>query len=556
MKNAVRGLALATAGSIALGGAPAKGDYLNAVGNPAAQRAATLFTLTNFVTGLTEPTGFAFLPDGRMLITEKGGNLLIADKNGATALAGTFTVDTESEKGLLHVIVHPDFATNRLLVFYYSANDSIGGTDLDRHRVVTVPLDANDKLDMTQEKILVRGLRGPANHDGGALAIGVDGKLYIGDGDTGCNSGQAPEPVQPPTNFFATCLTVPNGKILRVNLDGSIPNDNPLVNSPQVTACGTTCGTDVTGLAPAAGTAIRKDIWAWGFRNPWSFWVDKQTGNLWVGDVGEITYEEINVIPPTGGGKHYGWPWREGPFGHPLNTCQSIDPNAGDCVDPQYFCYHQGGGNGVDGNCGAIVAGVIVDSCDWPAAYRGQFYFGDYSRKWITSLTVSPDRKRITQTSGRHPFVFTQAGGPTHIDTGPDGALYYTSLVAGQSTGTVARVAPKNPAPCPVVDAGSAGSGGSAGSDGSAAGAGAQAGGSPNGGSSGAAGAAGSDHAGGTSSSDGSAKDSDASTGAVSRDDGGCGCRVTSNANDVRTVMLSATIGTLVFARRRRRATR
>src|SRR4029079_5474878 len=108
-----------------------------------------------------------------------------------TSTAGTFTVDTESEKGLLHVLLHPNFASNRLLIFYYSAADSIGGTDLDRHRVVTVPLGTNDQLDMTQETILVRGLRGPANHDGGAIAIGPDGKLYVGDGDTGCNSGLA-----------------------------------------------------------------------------------------------------------------------------------------------------------------------------------------------------------------------------------------------------------------------------------------------------------------------------------------------------------------------------
>src|SRR5678810_1290057 len=114
---------------------------------------------------------------------------------------------------------------------YYSAAMSIGGTDVARHRVVTVALGNNDTIDTSQETILVQGLRGPANHDGGALAIGPDGKLYIGVGDTGCNSNTAPEPVYTPTNFFATCLTVPNGKILRVNLDGSIPNDNPLVNA-------------------------------------------------------------------------------------------------------------------------------------------------------------------------------------------------------------------------------------------------------------------------------------------------------------------------------------
>src|SRR5207244_3667210 len=132
----------------------------------------------------------------------------------------------------------PAFASNGRLFFYYSASDAIGGVDDDRNRAVSITLKGDGTLDKASEKVLVRGLEGRANHDGGALAIGPDGKLYIGDGDSGCNSGQATEPPYTPTNFFATCLSHNgNGKIMRVNLDGSIPSDNPLVGKSNVTQC-------------------------------------------------------------------------------------------------------------------------------------------------------------------------------------------------------------------------------------------------------------------------------------------------------------------------------
>lgn len=551
----------------------------------AAGAPATNFTVGTYVSGLTTPTSFAFLPSGLIIVTDKEGQVYTSDAKTAPKLAGTFQVDTESEKGLLHVIVHPDFATNRLLIFYYSAADAIGGTDLDRHRVVTVPLKTDGTLDMTQETILVRGLRGPANHDGGALAIGPDGKLYVGDGDTGCNSNKPPEPVYTPTNFFATCLTVPNGKILRVNLDGSIPNDNPLVNAPEVTACGTTCGTDVTTLAPATGTAIRKDIWAWGFRNPWRFWFDSKTGNLWVGDVGEVTYEEVDVIPPSGKGKHYGWPWREGIKGHPASTCQNILPNAGDCVDPQYSCSHGTSSEAdIDSNCQALMGGAIVDSCSWPKAFQGLYYFGDNSRKWIATLTPTADRNGIASHT-RTPFVNT-TGGPSHIDVGPDGALYYASIGQGSGSGTIMRVAPKNPVACAPPDAG-ASSGGAANAGGTSnaggaanaggtsnAGGAANAGGasSSNGGSGQAGGAAGSGAGGSTQGGAGTTGTGagpaggaqgagapngtvDGSTGsAASGDTGGCGCRIESGARNDGAALVSLLAGALVLARRRRRA--
>jgi glucose/arabinose dehydrogenase len=394
--------------------------------------AAKSFKLIDHVTGLGQTTDVAFLPDGRMVIAEKEGALKIRSANGKVTVAGTFAVDDNSEKGLLGVIPHPAFASNRLLILYYSAAQ---GTSRDKHRVVTVPLRADGTLDRAAEKVLVQGLRGPANHDGGALAIGPDGKLYVGVGDTGCNSGHLPSPQSPPSNYFGTCLTNGNGKILRVELDGAIPADNPLVGATPVTACGDGCR-DV----PSATGAARTDIWAWGFRNPWRFWFDPKTGNLWVGDVGEVDYEEVNVIPPKPAARHYGWPWREGSSGFPREKCRETAPDTGACVDPVYLCSHRGGR---DGDCHSITAGAIVDSCHWPDAFRGRYFFADNVHGRIWSVGVNAARNGVVAGS-RRDFGRISDGIPVSIRLGPDGDLYLAVL-----PGKVVRIAPKVARPCP-----------------------------------------------------------------------------------------------------------
>src|SRR5262245_65077457 len=269
----------------------ARADALSTTGQPSP---AAIFTLEErFVSGTGQTTDFRWLPDGRLVVINKSGGVLVRPATGGPLVsAGSFDVDTGSEKGLLGVAVHPDFATNVQLFFYYSAAASAGGTDDDRHRVVMRTLGSDSRLS-PGETVLLRGLRGPANHDGGALDIGPDRLLYVGVGDTGCNSGQVPEPPYTPTNFYATCLAdFPqtngggNGKILSIGLDGGIPATNPLVGATGVTACGTSCAAPISdGML---GTA-RAEIFAWGFRNPFRLWVDPLTGRVWVGDVGEIS---------------------------------------------------------------------------------------------------------------------------------------------------------------------------------------------------------------------------------------------------------------------------
>lgn len=391
---------------------------------------ADTFTFSDYFKTLPQLTDFRFLPDGRLVVISKDGHVkLMAKGGGAITDAGSFPVSTTSEQGLLGVEVHPDFPTNHILFFYYSRSSTATtdpGTDVDRHRVVSVVLKDDGTLDMTTEKILMRGLRGPANHDGGALAVSKDRHLFIGDGDTGCNCNCAPGTNM--SNSFATCLTNPNGKISRINLDGTIPADNPLIGK-TVTACGDTCGTQISMLGTS--TMPRTEIWNWGFRNPFRIWSDPVTGYLWVGDVGEITWEEVDVV--KGGGHHYGWPEREGFAGQPATWCTTIQPNNGNCIDPVYACPRA--------DCQAIIGGQIVDSCDWPDAFKGLYFFGDEVTNKLYTLKVNATRDGVDMASRAH---FADFNGPTAIHAGPDGALYVSSI-----NGKITRFAVKSPVTCP-----------------------------------------------------------------------------------------------------------
>jgi glucose/arabinose dehydrogenase len=390
------------------------------------------FQLTPELTGLGDVTDLAFLPDGRLLVTEKDGAVLLraAASGDAVSVAARFDVDTEAEKGLLGVVVPPDFETSRRIVLYRSLADAAGGTDLDRNRVASFVLRDDGTLDLASERVLASGLRGPLNHDGGGMAIGPDGLLYVGVGDTGCNSGRAPGPAAPPSNYFATCLTNGNGKILRVALDGTVPPGNPLAGVAQATACGATCG-----VAPTGTAAPRTDVWAWGFRNPWRFAFDPATGALWVADVGEVTYEELTIAQA---GRHHGWPWREGRHGWAPAQCRSVVPDTGDCVDPVYECRHGGASGGVDGGCQSITGGAFLTGARWPASLQDRYVFGDNITADLWTVTLTADRRGVVPGSRR--ALGKAPGAPVSIRPGPDGDLFVASM-----PGQILRLSPATP---------------------------------------------------------------------------------------------------------------
>jgi glucose/arabinose dehydrogenase len=431
----------------------ARGDTLSTVGSPSP---ASLLTIEpEWQTGVGLVTDFRFLPDGRCVIVTQDGSVLVRPAGGGALIAaGSFPVIANNERGLLGVAVHPQFAKNGQLFFYYSASNAGGGTDVARNRVVMRTLGADSTLS-PDETPIVTGLAGPHNHNGGALDVGPDGHLYVGVGDGGCNSGTPPEALATPTNFHGTCLADHptsgaggNGKILRVALDGGIPPSNPLVGATDVTACGATCGTPI---APDQLGAPREEVWAWGFRNPFRLWVDPRTGNVWVGDVGEVAYEEITVARA---GRHHGWPWREGFAGHPASQCSVVrigttpggEPIFDDaCVDPVYACRHSGiAGSPLDGNCISITGGLILDACTWPDALRGRYVFGDSSNRLLWTIPTTPGRDDVA--GPRADFGRLEGAVPVAFRVGPDDALYVAAL-----PGRIARIAPQQPAVCGVA---------------------------------------------------------------------------------------------------------
>src|SRR5262249_28245772 len=195
----------------------------------AAQANASLvvpgFQVTTFQGGLSTPTAIAFLPDGRMLITEKGGALKLSDGTSASTLI-TLGVCTDSEMGLLGVAVDPNFSSNGFIYLYRTDNSAGCGSSTGRfNQVVRVTMGSGGTVSPASLTVLLTGIRTDlGNHDGGCLRIGPDGKLYASVGDTGLGDQVAPGNS---TNPYAQDLSSLNGKILRLNLDGSIPADNP-----------------------------------------------------------------------------------------------------------------------------------------------------------------------------------------------------------------------------------------------------------------------------------------------------------------------------------------
>lgn len=482
---------------------------------------ADSFDMTEFAIDLAQPTDIAILPDGRAVITQRNGDVVVIASDGTPIDAGHVEVDSgPDEQGLLGVVADPSFQSNHTLYFYASA----GGDAANKHQVQKIALGDDSQLSSDRPAIVDMGLRGPANHNGGGLFIHKR-QLYISVGDTGGNA-------TPPTNRFGTCLNVANGSILRVNLDGSVPDDNPLVGMDRVTGCMARTA-DLEDLPPDTR------IFTWGLRNPWRFWVDPQTDLLWIGDVGERAREEVTV---GGKGTHHGWPFWEGLIEYsqsdqpwrPANECQGITPPR-DCTAPVYDYPHS--------QSNASITGGLIPprGCGWDAPWSDRYFFGDYNSGRVWTLDVTSDRRSVVDDSRQD---FASTGGIVSFRMGADGALYLVEVTAG----SVQRVTPKGvdagACPPPVdtpdasvgTDAGAPAPDASAPSAGGAAGGGGRAGasGGANPGSGGSAGEGGTTAGGanGTGAAAGmpaaGASPDSGVTAPAAESDSGCSCRTAS----------------------------
>ena len=353
------------------------------------------FEETVFQGSLNLPTAIAFLPDGRMLITEKGGALKLSNGSSVSTLI-TIPVCDGSEMGLLGVAVDPNFASNGFVYLYRTKDNGNCLSSTGRfNEVVRITIGAGDTVNPSLLTVLVTGAQTDGgNHDGGCLRIGPDGKLYVGVGDTGIGDNQGGPGSS--TNPYSQDLNVLMGKVLRINLDGTIPADNPFFGQ----------------------VGKRGEIFAYGFRNPFRFSFDPLTGKLWLADVGDLTIEEIDIV--TSGG-NYGWPHCEGTL---PNGCE--DP--GD-IDP-IFTYPHSGSSSL-GGCiiGGGFAGGSFGGLD------NQYFFGDCDSSNIYSAAPTGAQRNGVST----PALFLGSGDtPSDMVFGPDGALYYVA----ESGGQVRRVAP------------------------------------------------------------------------------------------------------------------
>ena len=330
----------------------------------------------NWVSGLTAATAIAQAPDGRLFVTQQGGALRVV-KNGVLLGAPflSLAVDAAGERGLLGVALHPLFASNGWVYLHYTT--ASGGT---HNRISRFTASASDP-DLAQadsETVLadLPALSSATNHNGGALHFGVDGKLYVGVGDNASSANSA-------------SLSTPLGKLLRFNDDGSIPTDNPHYATQ-------------TGLARA--------IWARGLRNPYTFAVQPGSGRIHINDVGQGTWEEVNLGVP---GANYGWPGSEGP-----------DNVTGGITGPLFTYRHSatspaGSGPGGFFTGFAIAGGAFYpNSGPFPTPYRDQYYFADYVSRYVGRVDLT-----IGNNNAAYAFA-TLSGEPVDMLAGGDGALY------------------------------------------------------------------------------------------------------------------------------------
>jgi glucose/arabinose dehydrogenase len=348
-----------------------------------AQGAATVltgFTNSQIVSGLTNPTDMEFAPDGRLFVTEDAGRVRIAKPDGtlATFLNISTKVDSSGERGLLALTFDPNFSANHYVYVHYTRKAT--STTRVHNRIVRVTA-SGDRAVAGSEKLIFRldNQTAATDHQGGALDFGTNGKLYIATGD---NGRPVADPVtqhvaQQPTNLF--------GKMLRINKDGTIPTNNPFYST-------------------ASGN--NRAIWALGLRNPFKFAVQPTTGTIFINDVGEKAWEEVNQLEK---GDNYGWPVHEGAANHPPY------------VDP-IFNYAYGPDGATTTGC-AITGGTFYNptTLQFPSQYAGDYFFADFCNGWIRKLEPPPDAA-----SGFTASEFaTGLERPTDLEVSQAGELYY-----------------------------------------------------------------------------------------------------------------------------------
>lgn len=342
------------------------------------------FTEARLASALLQPTAMEFAPDGRVFVLQQTGAVRII-KNGALLPDPfmTLNVNSSGERGLLGIAFDPNFATNNFLYVYYTTPNSPIHNRVSRFTANGDTVVAGSEVHIFE----LDNLTTATNHNGGAIHFGpeADPKLYIavGDNATGSNSQS---------------LATTQGKMLRINKDGTIPTDNPFYSQTS---------------------GRNRAIWALGLRNPFTFAFQPGTGRMFINDVGQNAVEEID---DGIAGSNYGWPGIEGNQGTP--------PSSPGTYRGPIHTYAHGSGND-EGF--AITGGAFYNptTTNFPAQYVGDYLFADYVNGWIRKLDLP--------NTGGSGFA-TDIVAPVDLKVASDGSLYYLMRGNGSNDGEVWRV--------------------------------------------------------------------------------------------------------------------
>lgn len=294
--------------------------------------------LTEFANGFSLPVDISHAGDTRLFITEKAGVIRVLFPDGSKHPVPFLDIKSRvnssaNERGLLGLCFHPDYAENGY--FFVNYTNLAGHSTISRFTVTSDP----NVADPNSEKIIIVINQPFNNHNAGDLEFGPDGFLYIGMGDGG-SGGDPGNRSQNPKNLL--------GKMLRLDINTSepyrIPADNPWASNPDTLP----------------------EIWAFGLRNPWRFSFDRLTGDLWIGDVGQNQWEEINFVKNGTPAVNYGWRCYEGFVTFNTQGCQSADK-----YTPPVFVYR-------NPSVGCSVTGGFVYRGPAASRYQGKYIFTDY----------------------------------------------------------------------------------------------------------------------------------------------------------------------------------
>lgn len=351
-----------------------------------------IIDLINFASGFSNPVAIVNAGDSRLFVVERDGFIKILNSDGSINTTPFINISSlviaGGERGLLGLAFHPNYNSNGYFFVNYTRS-SDGSTVVSRFSRDSG--DSNIANPASEEIILV--ISQPfTNHNGGSLAFGNDGHLYIGTGDGG--SGGDP-------NNNGQNLNTLLGKMLRINVDTlpyTIPSNNPFVG--------------ITGL---------DEIWAYGLRNPWKFSFNKSNGNLWIADVGQNQIEEINKATPTDAGLNYGWRCYEGNSNYNTTGCAPM----GTMTFP-YFSYT----HTATGGC-SITGGYVYNGLNFPNL-QNKYLFADYCSNKIGFIDTT-NSSSITWSN-------TFSGNFSCFGEDVNGELY----VAGISNGTIYKIIDSN----------------------------------------------------------------------------------------------------------------